>query len=177
MTPKEKYTLPLASLTNKIHYFKFIVSDDFFRKFPESTIQKADIKVNLTANKQESILLLDFSISGTVNVPCDRCSEYFDLIINGDFNLIIKSGNEFLEESEDVVIIPRNETELDLSQYIYEFILLLIPMKIEHPDDSKGNSQCNKELLKILEKYKPQEKKKGEEKEIDPRWEKLKGLK
>lgn len=181
MAPNKKYTIPLASLDNGIHNFRFMVDKSFFEKMENETIvseiSRCDIQVNLILNKQETMLVLDFSINGTVNLPCDRCSEYFDLIISGTNRLVVKEGEEYMEESEDVIIIPKNEHDLDLSQYIYEFILLLIPMKVEHPLDAEGNSQCNEELIKLLESYQPKEKKEGDEDGIDPRWEQLKGLK
>ena len=177
MIPDKKYNIQIGSLDLGIHNFKFEVDGAFFEKMENETITKCEIQVNITLNKQDSLMTLDFSINGTVNLPCDRCTENFDLIISGNNRLIVKMGNDFQEESEEVIIIPKNDPSLDISQYIYEFILLLIPMKVEHPLDANGKSQCNEELIKLLEKYQPKEKNEGEEDNIDPRWERLKGLK
>lgn len=176
MKTSKKYTLQLASLNNGIHHFKFLVDDAFFTLFPFSPVNNGDIEVHVTMNKQDHILLFDFSINGTINVPCDRCSEDFDLIISGTNKLLVKLGNEYREEDDEVIIIPKNESELDLSQYIYEFILLLVPMKIVHPDNEDGNPQCNPDLLEILKNYQPKDKSPDEQDETDPRWNKLKGF-
>ena len=177
MIPDKKYNIQIGSLDLGIHNFKFEVDGAFFEKMENETITKCDIQVNITLNKQNSLMTLEFSINGTVNLPCDRCSENFDLIISGNNKLIVKMGNDFQEESEEVIVVPKNDPSLDISQYIYEFVLLLIPMKVEHPLDANGKSQCNEELIKLLEKYQPKEKNEGEEDNIDPRWERLKGLK
>ncbi len=177
MTANKDYSIQFATLATGIHRFRFSVNGYFFELMKNETITECDIQVAVTLNKQETMLLLDFSINGTVNLPCDRCSDYFDLIISGTNRLVVKEGSDYQEESEDVIVIPRNEHDLDLSQYIYEYILLLIPMKVEHPFDAAGNSQCNDDLLKLLENYQPKEKKEGDENTIDPRWEQLKGLK
>jgi len=177
MFPNKNYIIPIASKDSGIHHFKFAVDGTFFTKMKNETISKCDIQVNVILNKQDSIMTIDFSINGTVYLPCDRCTEYFDLIINGNNKLVVKEGSEYQEVSEDVIVIPKSEHELDLSQYIYEFILLLIPMKIEHPLDANGKSQCNEELIKLLEKYQPKEKKTDDGEPTDPRWNGLKSLK
>ncbi len=177
MTANKEYSIPFASLENGIHLFRFQVSYSFFENMENETFAKCDIQIIVSLNKQEAMLQLDFSINGSINLPCDRCSEYFDLIISGSNHLIVKLGNDYAEENEDVIVFPKNEHNLDLTQYIYEFILLLIPMKVEHPLDAEGYNQCNEELIKLMENYRPKIKNKGEKEDIDPRWEQLKSLK
>ena len=68
------------------------------------------------------------------------------------------------KENEKIIIISTDETEIDISQYIYEFITFAIPFKKAHPQ-----GKCNKESLKKLNEIKSTEKKKT----IDPRWQEL----
>ena len=72
-------------------------------------------------------------------------------------------------------MIPAREYELDVAQYIYEYITVVIPMRNVHEDD-EGNPACDPEVLKEIEKHALPEEKAGEEPPTDPRWDALKGL-
>jgi uncharacterized metal-binding protein YceD (DUF177 family) len=67
-------------------------------------------------------------------------------------------------------MIPRNESQIDLSQYIYEFINLLLPLRVVHPDDENGVSMCDKAVLAKLAEHSIPEPK------ADPRWDILKKI-
>ena len=63
---------------------------------------------------------------------------------------MLNLGEEWLEEDENIVIIPEHEGKFDVGKYIYEFIIVMIPFKITHPEDENGNSKCNPEIIKKL---------------------------
>ena len=93
-----------------------------------------------------------------------------DLNMNVERRLYIEFGEDFEEQDVDLYVIPFNESSLDLSPFIYEYITLAKPMRCVHGEE--GNAQtCNSEVIEILEK--PIE----EDFEIDSRWEALKNLK
>jgi uncharacterized metal-binding protein YceD (DUF177 family) len=52
--------------------------------------------------------------------------------------------------------MSKSETIIDLSEWIYEFIMLSIPMQKIHPLDENGNSICNQDNLALLDKLKQQ---------------------
>ncbi len=114
-------------------------------------------------------MLLLFHFKGTMQLICDRCLDEYAQPILGDFRLVVKYGEKKEEISDELVTIPYEESYLDIGQYVYEFIRLMIPMKRIHPDDEDGNKACNIEMLKKLETF--------EKTETDPRWDVLKGLK
>jgi uncharacterized metal-binding protein YceD (DUF177 family) len=74
-----------------------------------------------------------------------------------------------------LLILPHGEYEVDLSQYIYEMIVLSIPQKRVHPGVKDGTLQTEalKKLKELQVKEHTVEKK---EEDIDPRWDKLKQL-
>jgi uncharacterized metal-binding protein YceD (DUF177 family) len=78
------------------------------------------------------------------------------------------------EIEDDVLIIGRDDHEIEVGQYLYEFIMLALPYQKVHPDDSEGQSTCNPEMLKKLDAHSTKEPD-GEE-NIDPRWDALKGI-
>src|SRR5258707_14533528 len=81
---------------------------------------------------------------------CHRWFEEFDYAIEGANRLIVKLGDHEEEESHEVIMIPADSNELDLSQFIFEFIELLVPLRVVHPDDANGDSTCNPEVLKSM---------------------------
>jgi uncharacterized metal-binding protein YceD (DUF177 family) len=54
------------------------------------------------------------------------------------------------EADAEVAYIGRSESILEVSTWIYEFVLLSIPMQHIHPDNESGESTCNLEALKYL---------------------------
>ena len=172
MSVSHGYIINFGSLASGEHEFEFTVNNSFFQTFEHSVIQKGDIDVLVVVEKKENMLLLDFTMEGTVTVPCDRCLEDLDLDIEGYNELIVKIGDHQEELSEDVIMISSKDYEIDVAQYIYEFITLMIPMRNVH--DEKENGQvCDPAILKELEKHISHQ---NEETPQDPRWDDLKNI-
>jgi len=122
------------------------------------------------------MLELSFKHKGTIHVPCDLTNEMFDLPIKGKIKLVVQFGEEFNNDNEELLIVPHGEFQIDVSQYIYEMIVLSVPLKRVHPGIKDGTLQT--ETLEQLSKLSIKEQKKESKKEenIDPRWDKLKQL-
>ena len=118
---------------------------------------------------------LSFKHKGTVNVPCDLTNEDFDLPIKGKLNLIVKFGDAFNNDNEEILILPHGEYQVDVSQYIYEMIVLSVPNKRIHPGVKDGSVGAG--ILDKLEELAPKEQQEiKEEENTDPRWDSLKKL-
>jgi uncharacterized protein len=168
-----EYILHFVSLGLGEHKYDFNVTDTFFDDFEFSEIKKGNIRIDLTLIKQSSMMALQFEISGSVKMNCDRCTGEFDLPIQGDYKLIVKvGGNDSRDEDDDIITIAANEHELDLKQFIFEYIILSVPIRRIHPD-KKGKNGCDKEMLKKLKDYVVEE----TPEETDPRWDGLKNIK
>jgi len=163
------FMIPFSGMKVGNHNFTFEIDDKFFEHFEYSEIKKGKLQVNCLLDKQVRMMVLYFDITGTVRVPCDRCAEEFDQPIEGKQKLIVKFGVDHIEESEDILVITEKEHELDISQFLYEYIHLLLPIKKVHGTDENGNSLCDPEVLRYI--------KETEDHQIDPRWEALQKLK
>jgi len=121
------------------------------------------------------MLELRFLANGTINVNCDVTNEPFDLPIENEFFLVVKFGEEYNNENEEILIIPYGEYEINVQQYIYELIVLGVPSKRVHPGVEDGTLESD--ILEKLDELSPKEKTiKTNNEEIDPRWDKLKNL-
>ena len=160
--------MPFSGLGLGKHLYHFDIDGKFFTEFEYTEIEQASINVELTLDKQERMLVLDFVISGSINVMCDRCLDNFDFVIDKQERLIVKLGDAWKEENDDILIIPESEHQIDISSYLYEYIILMLPIKKIHPEDEEGNTKCNPEIIKRLNELSTQE--------PDSRWDSLKGL-
>nr|WP_315198156.1 DUF177 domain-containing protein [uncultured Flavobacterium sp.] len=176
MSKTKEYTIPFVGLKLGKHKFEYQISNAFFEIFDYNEFQNSDIKVNVVLDKQSNLLELNFKHEGTINVPCDLTSEDFDLPIKGKLKLIVRFGETFNNDNEELLILPFGEFEIDIAQYIYELIILSIPLRRTHPGIKDGS--LNTEALTKLKELTIKELKKEnkEEENIDPRWDKLKQL-
>jgi len=166
--------IPFVGLKQGIHQFEYEVNNDFMKLFDFEEYNSSAVKVELEFNKKNTFFELHFKAKGKVNVDCDVTTEPFDLAISNELFLVVKFGNEFNDENEEVLIIPHGEYELNVSQYIYECVVLAVPSKRVHPGVEDGTLESD--ILEHLETLAPSENKSTNEEDIDPRWNKLKNL-
>jgi uncharacterized protein len=171
----KQFILSIRDLPIGNHNYEFKIEDWFFDNFEYSEIKKGKLKVALDLEKQERMYILHFLIDGYANVICDRCGDYFEQPLKGEQNLILKTGNVNSENDIDLAVINEQEQHFEITQYLYEYISLLLPMHRVHPLDKKGHNKCNKQALELLEKFKIKHSNKVEE--TDSRWDELKKLK
>ncbi len=164
------YLIPFAGLKSGEHKFDYVIDDTFFKEREYSEVQHAKINTVVTLNKEINILVFDVKMEGTIHVMCDRCGENFDLPVWGENKLVVSLTNDKFENEADIVAIPIGSYEIDISQYLYEYVSVLLPQRRVHPDKEDGTSTCNPEALKILHKLAEQD----VEKKINPIWEELK---
>ncbi|MDD5569575.1 MAG: DUF177 domain-containing protein [Bacteroidales bacterium] len=151
------------------HNYSFCIDKRFFEKNEYPEVKSGKVKVDLELEKKEKLLFLRFLISGKVTVMCDRCLDYYDQPVEGEEALTLKIGNASVEESYNVSTISEAQNEIDISDYIYEYICLLIPLKRVHPEDKNGKSLCNKEMINKINELSVND-------SIDSRWEILKKI-
>jgi uncharacterized metal-binding protein YceD (DUF177 family) len=174
MNNLKEYLIPFIGLKIGKHQFDYQLDNTFFAHFDYDEFNEASIKVSIVLEKKSTMLELNFTHKGTVNVPCDVSGEEFDLVIKGKLNLIVKFGDTFNDENEELLILPHGEFQVNVAQYIYESIVLSVPLRRIHPGVKDGSL---KEVIEKLESLAPKENKINEQKdEIDPRWENLKKL-
>ncbi|WP_242083457.1 YceD family protein [Aestuariivivens sediminis] len=176
MKSLSEFTIPFVGLKNGTHLFEYKIDKAFFEHFEYEDFNDVNIKVNVILNKKTTLLELHFEVSGNVNINCDVTNEPYDQDINTSFDLVVKFGNEFDDEHIDILIIPHGEYEINIQQYIYELIVLAVPIKRIHPGVKDGT--LDSDILKKLEELSPKLHRNGQtnDEEIDPRWDTLKKL-
>ncbi len=174
MGRSDQFSIRFPGLKTGIHLFEFEINNTFFESFENSEIKSGKVFVELQFDKKEKMMTLLFSLKGNVALECDRCLDIYEQPINSTSHIILKLGKFRKEESDEVEIIPESANEINVAQYIYEFINLALPLKKTHPYNIKGEPLCNKI---ILEKLKEHQSEKQQTEDADPRWDTLKNLK
>lgn len=155
MKHNREYEIAWQGLKPGVHKFQYEVDDKFIsERNDDPDFKDLDAQVSLSFDKQSNFFLLHFDIDGSVTAACDRCGDDFKLRLWDEFDLLIKlTGEETDEMTEDadVVYIPRSETVIDISRWVYEFVLLSIPLQRVHPDKADGSPGCNPQALKLLD--------------------------
>jgi uncharacterized metal-binding protein YceD (DUF177 family) len=115
-------------------------------------------------------------LEGNAIVSCDRCLDDLSLPIETTGNLKIKLGEDFDDDGE-ILIVPEEDGTVNVAWYIYEFIVLSLPLKKVH-----APGKCNREMMSKLSEHlidevaDDSEDSGMESGEIDPRWNELKKI-
>jgi uncharacterized metal-binding protein YceD (DUF177 family) len=162
MSGRREYDIAFVGLKPGEHNFQYEITDKFFKDFDQQDFTNVQAQVKLNLDKKSGFFLLKFDIGGTLEVGCDRCGNNLPLQLWDEFKVVVKlvdnpdQMNE-QEEDPDVYYIDRNESHLHLSDWIYEFINLSIPMTRMCAEAEIGGPYCNKEVLETLKNLKPNE--------------------
>jgi len=167
----DHYALPIHGLKEGKHEYEFEADAQFFEYFENADITGGDLKITLILDKKSQFMQLDFHINGYIRTICDRCLDDFDYPVNIHEQLFVRFGEDAGEISDNVIVIPREESRLNVAQFIYEYSALALPVGKTHPDTAKGQPGCNPEMIEKLNEHI-----RHPEEGTDPRWDALKNL-
>ncbi len=159
----DKFIIPLNGLAAGKNEFSWQAGKEFFEAFENTEILDAELVINAVAEKSGRYFGIDCEIDGQVKVTCDRCLEDLEIPIGTDIMLSVKFGDE--ETSEDhqegereIIFVPEGDAEFDMSQIIYDYVCLALPMQRHHDE-----GECNPEAMKYLSGGEPVETEAAEE--------------
>lgn len=178
MGKRRAYEIAFVGLKPGIHQFNYELDDKFFAEKGAKDFTNANANVKLLLDKHQGFMLLTFEIGGKADVSCDRCGNPLKIDLWDEFKMAVKlvdNPEEMNEQEEDpdVYYISRTESHLDVSDWIYEFVLLSIPMQNMCDEKEMGGPQCNLEVLKKLEEMEARHKKEN----ANPLWKGLEKFK
>ena len=146
--PLQPFVIPLSGLAQGGTQFDWRADGTFFGNSGNSEILAADLGVTVHVEKSMRFFGVDGTNTGKVTVLCDRCLEELELPVDTGFKLSVKFG-ESAETADagdrEIVMIPEGSQELDLSQFVYDYTCISLPMRRVHPE-----GECNPEALKYL---------------------------
>ena len=167
----DKYNVDLKGLKAATLEMEFDLDNAFFGDIDGEEFQKGAVKAVVTVRKNRDVFEFSFSLNGTVIVPCDRCLDDLEIDVATENILRVKLGDEYADEG-DIVIVPEQDGDLNIAWYLYEFIVLALPMKRVH-----APGKCNQEMTGRLGRHSADAGEDSrEDSDIDPRWAGLKNI-
>jgi len=139
--------IPLNGWAAQKQEFLFKAGVEFFQAFENEEIIGADVTVQCTASKRGQDILLDLSMEGVVTVVCDRCLDNLDIPVSVNAALVSRTeeGGAESADGREVLLHEVTDKELDLSQVVYDYICLSLPMQRVHPE-----GECNPDVIRHL---------------------------
>jgi uncharacterized metal-binding protein YceD (DUF177 family) len=169
MGQNDDMTIRFSGLKSGNYNYHFTLNEEFFEEWKNEEIEGGKVEIEVKMERLERMLMFTFSLSGEIATPCDRCLGRVMVPIAGEEHLCVRFSDTETCENEDVVVLPENAFEIDLTQWLYEYVAVRIPMQHIHPD-----GECDPEVTRYIQVE--SDERKEESDEVDPRWEALKGL-
>ena len=135
--------IPFRGLKPGVYTYDFQVGDALFELFENAEIQHGSCNVRVELRRLESMLDMEVQIVGSVTTPCDRCLEDCEIPVAFEGNLVVKFSDEVREYDGEVMWLSPAEDEVDLTQYVYESIILSLPYQRVHPEGA-----CDAEMMR-----------------------------
>ena len=147
MSKFELYNLVLKDINDETRVIEYDLDDAYFKKIDSPEVQRGNVKSKVSVHKKLNTFELQFQLDGSITIPCDRCLDDMEQPIHYKEKLQVKFGDKFAEEDE-IVIVPENEGAINVAWFLYEFIVLNIPIKHVH-----ATGECNKTMVVKLKKH------------------------
>ena len=175
MKPKVDTVVQFSGLKPGRYEYDFTLDNTFFEGYENEELREGNVDFKVALEKHERMLLFNFSFQGEVKMMCDRCLGDMLVPIEGGQSLCVKFSDTETSDDVDVLFLPEDAYQIDLAQWMYEYVVLSIPMQHIHPEGG-----CDPEMLKYISEEHQDGESCGEEKandgECDPRWDALKQL-
>ena len=138
------------------------------------TDHEVSCSIDGTARKTGETFYFHIKLKGIFSTHCHKCLQPTNYDIRTEFETVAHRGGadkvrEERSEADDFVSIPSGEQKFSLDQYIYENLIVNIPMRIVCGEDCRGLCPtCGANLNKQSCSCDPK---------VDSRWEALAALK
>ncbi|HVV55761.1 MAG TPA: DUF177 domain-containing protein [Mucilaginibacter sp.] len=173
MKSLKTYSIPFTGLKPGKHDFDYEIGNAFFDEFEYSLVKKADLQCHVEMEKQETMLILNFHISGNISMTCDKCLAEYPYAVDIHEQQIAKFSAEDTDMDEEIIILTKNDHEINVSGLIYEYVNVAVPF-IAVCSDEGNTPWCDKGMLDRLSAL---SRGSGGHGKTDPRWDVLKKIK
>ena len=127
----QPFIVKLNGLASGRTVFNWKADVKFFEQFGNTDILAADLDVTAKVVNHGVTVDVECSVEGKVTVPCDRCLDDLELDVETSFS----------------EVYTPEDSSLDLSQDIYDYVCTALPLQRVHPE-----GECNPVTIKFLSK-------------------------
>jgi uncharacterized protein len=127
----------IQNLENGIYDFDATVTAEEL-VLPEQERYRDAIKVHAFVDRLDTIFRIRLTVTTKLHLICDRCLEAFTSEFREELDRIFQIGSGALDDDEEVEIIPEGSKEIDLSQTLYEAVVIAQPIRVVCKEECKG---------------------------------------
>ncbi len=178
MNQLRQYDINIIGLEPKRYEFDYSSDEAFFQALDQQLIKRGNVQTHLVLDKSETMLRLDFAITGVVERTCDRSLDLYDEQVNTRQTLFLKFADRNEELTDEIELIERNTATINVARYIFDYIVLSMPMKGLHPRfrDEDEDDLSEGKLIYSSDAVVEGDESDDEKPAVDPRWEALRKL-
>ena len=176
MKKNVEYDLAIAKLADKTHHFAYELDRAFFEQFDQQLIPDGKLHADITLIKTDRLLTLNFDITGTVRLTCDRSLDEYDQEVDVHEQLLVRYGDRELELDDNVLQITPDTQTLPLAQHMFDYIGLALPMKKLHPRFQNEPDENPESETKLIFTTRQPGEDDDDDEGTDPRWNALRNL-
>lgn len=120
------YTIPLQGQGTDVQTHDYQLGVGFFSHFEDSLVEGGDFHIQVDVERKSGLMELELDVQGSYATLCDRCLSPIQQKVDATHLLLVKYGNQ--EDDGEVVYIPENTPELDITKILYDYICLSLPI-------------------------------------------------
>lgn len=98
-------------------------------------------RVGISYERSGGAYFFHGDLTGELQTQCHVCLEAMSFPVAGEFDVVVRRGERQSaggEETENLIIVSLNEHDVSFDRYIYENLIVNVPMKILCREDCKG---------------------------------------
>lgn len=130
-----------------------------------------EVRVTLALHKNSRQIHMKAEVETIGSFRCDRCLDEFDKELENNFQMLYTSEESDRDgyDQDEVRLVSPDAHEINIGEDVRQFIMLAVPQKILCKDSCAGLCQrCGRNLNR--------ERCTCTAEQIDPRWDRLRGL-
>ena len=102
-----------------------------------------ECRIEVEYQRSGSAYYLHGEVRGGFQTQCHRCLDDVKQELSGDFDVVVRRGAgdeapDPEETNKDYILLSLNQHEVSLDEYVYESLIVNIPMQIVCKEDCRG---------------------------------------
>ena len=142
------FELPLKGMPCGTQQFEYHLGMDFFREMESTDVLSAAVDATVEVKRSGDIYELCITVAGELGIPCDRCLEPMKHEVDCDYELTVKFGDEYNDETDGLLIVPDSDNDLNVASIVYDTVALTIPISHVHEE-----GECDEATWEALQAH------------------------
>lgn len=146
LSDNKDFIIQIKGLKIGKYEYDFPIDGAFFKSFGNTQIFDAAVDVKIVIEKGGGWMNVTCIAEGNLTVECDRCLDELELPVDFTASMAVKFAKTDEDpQSDEFLVVDPTDGELDLSQFIYDYICVNMPLQRVHQE-----GECNPQMMAKL---------------------------